>query len=131
GARLPAAAFHRQGHLRLLGPAQQIRNNKWGRTPFFSFSLAPVTDSRALAFGLLALANLFWAGNWVMGRALRDAFDPVTLNFWRWTVAVAAMAPFALRGLGAQLPLVRRHLSYLALLAFLGVALFQSLVYLG
>src|SRR5262249_9028061 len=74
---------------------------------------------------------LFWAGNWVMGRALRDAFDPVSLNFWRWMVAVVALAPFALRGLGAKLPVVRRHAGYLALLAFLGVALFQCLVYLG
>ena len=92
---------------------------------------ANLTDRRALAFSLLALANLFWAGNWVMGRALRDAFDPLTLNFWRWMVAVVALAPFALRGLRAQLPLVRRHAGYLAFLAFLGVALFQSLVYLG
>ena len=92
---------------------------------------ANLTDKRALAFSLLALANLFWAGNWVTGRALRDSFDPVTLNFWRWTVAVVALAPFALRGLGAQLPVIRRHAGYLALLAFIGVALFQSLVYLG
>jgi len=39
--------------------------------------------SRLSAFLLLALANLFWSGNWIAGRALRDAFDPVTLNFWR------------------------------------------------
>ena len=88
-------------------------------------------NGRAAAFAVLALANLFWAGNWVMGRALRDSFDPVTLNFWRWAVAVVALAPFALRGLRAQLPVVRRHAGYLGLLAFLGVALFQSLVYLG
>ena len=87
--------------------------------------------SRLSAFLLLALANLFWSGNWIAGRALRDAFDPVSLNFWRWVVAAVALAPFALPGLRGNWALIRRHAGILALLAFTGVALFQSLVYLG
>jgi len=86
---------------------------------------------RLQAFALLALANLLWAGNWIAGRALRDAFDPVTLNFLRWAVATLALAPFALpalRGKGAQL---RADAGMLLLLALTGVAVFQSLVYLG
>ncbi len=51
---------------------------------------------RGLAFLLLSLASLFWAGNWVIGRALRDAMEPVALNFWRWAIAVLILAPFAL-----------------------------------
>jgi drug/metabolite transporter (DMT)-like permease len=87
--------------------------------------------TRTLAFALLALANLFWAGNWVMGRALRDAFDPVTLNFWRWLVAVLVLAPFALPRLMAQRETLRRHAGLLVLLALSGVAVFHCLVYLG
>jgi drug/metabolite transporter (DMT)-like permease len=83
------------------------------------------------AFLLLALANLFWSGNWVTGRALRDAFDPITLNFWRWTVAVLVLAPFALPGLLGKAALLRRHAGILLLLSLTGVATFQSLVYLG
>jgi len=90
-----------------------------------------VSETRAGAFTLLALANLFWAGNWVLGRALRDAFDPVSLNFYRWLVALVALAPFALPGLAAKRELIRRHAGLLALLALLGVSVFQSLVYLG
>jgi drug/metabolite transporter (DMT)-like permease len=88
-------------------------------------------SERALAFTFLALANLFWAGNWVIGRALRDAFDPISLNFWRWAIAVVALAPFALPGLAAKRAVIRRHAGILALLALLGVSVFQSLVYLG
>jgi len=88
-------------------------------------------DSRLSAFLLLALANLFWSGNWIAGRALRDAFDPVSLNFWRWAVAVAVLAPFALPAIRGKAALIRRHAGILLLLAFTGVALFQSLVYLG
>jgi len=88
-------------------------------------------SSRGAAFLLLALASLFWAGNWVIGRALRDSFEPVALNLWRWTVAALALAPFALPRLRPHWPAVRRSIGLLVLLAFLGVALFQSLVYAG
>lgn len=87
--------------------------------------------SRLSAFLLLALANLFWSGNWITGRALRDAFDPLTLNFWRWMVATLVLAPFALPALVGKWGEVRRHAGILLLLSFTGVALFQSLVYLG
>lgn len=90
-----------------------------------------LAGARAFAFGLLASSSLFWAGNWVIGRALRDAIEPVALNFWRWLIAALVLAPFALPGLAAQLPAVRRSAGVLALLAFTGVALFHCLVYLG
>src|SRR6185436_605808 len=67
----------------------------------------------------------------IAGRALREAFDPVTLNFWRWTVAAVVLAPFALPAMRGKAALIRRHAGILLLLAFTGVALFQSLVYLG
>ncbi|HZQ71658.1 MAG TPA: DMT family transporter [Burkholderiales bacterium] len=89
-------------------------------------------DSRRLAaFGLLAAANLMWSGNWVLGRALREAFDPLSLNFWRWSVALLAMAPFALAQVRGHGALVRRHAGLLCMLALFGAFLFQSLVYLG
>ena len=87
--------------------------------------------SRLQALSLLALSSLLWAGNWVTGRALRDAFDPVTLNFWRWLLATAVLAPLALPGLRGKWPLVRRHAGILLLLSLTGVAVFHSLVYLG
>ena len=89
------------------------------------------TGTRAFTFSLLALSNLFWAGNWVTGRALRDAFDPITLNFWRWLIAALVLAPFAWPALAGRRDAIRRSAGLLALLALTGVVLFQSLVYLG
>lgn len=86
---------------------------------------------RALAFLLLAAASLLWSGNWILGRALREAFDPVSLNFWRWLVAVLAIAPFAAGEAWRQRAVVRRNLGLLLVLALSGVAAFQTLVYLG
>ena len=90
-----------------------------------------MAQTRLSAFALLAAANLFWSGNWIAGRALRDAFDPISLNFWRWVVATLVIAPFALPLMRGKWGEVRRHTGILLLLAFTGVALFQCLVYLG
>ncbi len=87
--------------------------------------------ARLQAFLALALACLFWSGNWIVGRALRDVMDPVALNFWRWVIAVAVLAPVALPALLSQWSVIRRHAGVLLLLALTGVAVFQSLVYLG
>jgi drug/metabolite transporter (DMT)-like permease len=87
--------------------------------------------ARLQAFLALALACLFWSGNWIAGRALRDDLDPIALNFWRWVIAVVVLAPFALPALVRQWPVIRRRAGTLLLLAFTGVAVFQSLVYLG
>jgi drug/metabolite transporter (DMT)-like permease len=88
-------------------------------------------QGRALAFGLLGLTNLVWAGNWVIGRAMRDALDPVSLNFWRWAIAALVIAPFTLPAVIAQRAVLRRHAGILLLLALIGVALFQTMVYRG
>jgi drug/metabolite transporter (DMT)-like permease len=90
-----------------------------------------LNSRRASAFALLALSNLLWSGNWVIGRALREAFDPISLNFWRWLVAIVVMAPFALAAARKDLQVIKTHIGLYALLALTGVAGFQSLVYLG
>jgi drug/metabolite transporter (DMT)-like permease len=80
---------------------------------------------------LVTLAPLFWSGNFVLGRALRDSMPPIALSFWRWALALLILLPFALpllRGKGAVL---RRHLGILSLLAVLGVTNFNTFVYLG
>ncbi len=87
--------------------------------------------ARFLPYLYLALANLFWAGNWVTGRALRESFGPFALNFWRWTVAVLILAPFVLPRVLQLLPAIRRHWRYLFALSLCGVVMFQTLVYLG
>lgn len=80
---------------------------------------------------LLAMANLFWAGNWVVGRALRDVYPPITLNFSRWLLAALILAPFAYPLLKGKWKLMRQHAMLLAMLAATGCAVFQSMVYVG
>jgi len=84
-----------------------------------------------VAFAALAFAMLIWAGNWVMGRALRDSIDPVSLNFMRWAIAVLVLTPFALPGAIRAWPIIRTRYGLLFLLSLTGVTLFHAMVYHG
>jgi drug/metabolite transporter (DMT)-like permease len=79
----------------------------------------------------LAFAALFWSGNFVAGRALRGQIDPVTLNFLRWLIALALIAPFVWRSTAASLPVLRREWRLILALGATGVASFHTLVYLA
>lgn len=70
----------------------------------------------------LALATLLWSGNFVIGRVLRDAIDPLGLNFWRWLVALVALLPFTAVALVRQWPLLRRYLLLVVALGLTGLA---------
>ena len=80
---------------------------------------------------LLALAQLLWAGNFVLGRATSARIPPVALAFWRWAVALLVLLPFTWREVRAGWPVVRRSLPVLVALGVLGVGNFNTLVYLG
>ena len=48
--------------------------------------LAKVSDHR-LAYFLAILPPLFWSGNFLIARVMRDEIPPIQMSFWRWTVA--------------------------------------------
>lgn len=80
---------------------------------------------------LLSLCALFWAGNFVLGRAMHELIPPIGLAFWRWALASALVLPFVWRPLRAQWPLLRAHWQRMLVLAVLGVSGFNTFVYLG
>jgi drug/metabolite transporter (DMT)-like permease len=80
---------------------------------------------------LLSLASVFWAGNWVVGRAIRDTVPPTALAFWRWSIAALILAPLALPRLRGRVRVLRRDWRVLLLLSGSGIALFQVLIYTG
>jgi drug/metabolite transporter (DMT)-like permease len=80
---------------------------------------------------LLTLAVLFWAGNFILGRAVRMDIPPVALAFWRWAVASLLVLVPALAPLKHDWRIIRRNGPILMLLAGTGVAAFNTLVYSG
>lgn len=80
---------------------------------------------------LLSLTALFWSGNYVTARAMHASMPPVALSFWRWLLAAAILAPFCWRPVLAQWDVLRRHGGLIVVLGLLGVASFNTLVYIG
>lgn len=83
------------------------------------------------AFLLLGFVMLFWAGNSIIGRAIRADIGPFTLALLRWGIACAIVMPFAWRGLRADWPALRRAWGIVLLLGTIGVGGFNTLLYAG
>lgn len=80
---------------------------------------------------LLVLCVLFWAGNFITGRAVNDAISPMALSFLRWALATLLFLPWAWRPMWEARAVLRTHFWRLSLLAVLGITGFNSLIYMG
>ncbi|HEU4373802.1 MAG TPA: DMT family transporter [Telluria sp.] len=86
-----------------------------------------LTASTAL---LLTVPPLLWAGNAIVGRLVREAVPPMTLNLLRWSIALLILLPLGraiLRPASGLWTDWRRY----SLLGLLGVGLYNSLQYLA
>ncbi|HWK40406.1 MAG TPA: DMT family transporter [Croceibacterium sp.] len=86
---------------------------------------------QAVAFALLGLVMVFWAGNSIVARAVRLDVPPFTLAFVRWAGASLALAPFAIRPLLQDRQALRAGWKPVLLLGVLGVGAFNGLLYSG
>lgn len=83
------------------------------------------------AYLLLIIVALLWAGNAIVGRAVRDSIPPFTLALVRWSGALILLLPFAWRHLVADLDDLQRSWWQTLLLGLLGVGAFNALLYSG
>ena len=74
---------------------------------------------------------LFWAGNWVFARALRNDIPPIALAYWRWVVALVILTPFALAHVRRQWATIAGAWRLLALLGALATVFQHVPVYIG
>ncbi|MEJ7806278.1 MAG: DMT family transporter [Telluria sp.] len=79
---------------------------------------------------LLTIPPLLWAGNAIVGRLVRDAVPPMTLNLLRWSIALLILLPLGRRLFGAGSGLVSNWRRY-ALIGLLGIGLYNSFQYLA
>ena len=83
------------------------------------------------AITLLALTNLLWAGNFIVGRAVAGEVPPLVLAWWRWTGAFLVAFGFAWSHLRRDWPVLVGHAPVLLLLAATGIASFNTMTYIG
>jgi drug/metabolite transporter (DMT)-like permease len=91
----------------------------------------PALDLWTSAWTLLALANLFWAGNIVLGRGVTGLVPPVALAYIRWTGAFLIGLGFAWPHLQRDWPVLRRQWKLMLLLSATGIASYNTMSYIG
>ena len=91
----------------------------------------PPAKSLIVAYLLLAAAVLCWAGNWVVGRALRFDAPAVALTFWRWAIALAILAPFTFAHFRGRWVTVLRSWKILCLLGAFAIVFQHIPIYWG
>jgi drug/metabolite transporter (DMT)-like permease len=79
---------------------------------------------------LLTVPPLLWAGNAIVGRLVRDAVSPMTLNLLRWSMALLVLLPLGHRALRADRAVLANWRRY-SMLGLLGIGLYNSLQYLA
>ncbi len=89
------------------------------------------SSNRFIPYLLLVTATLCWAGNFVVGRAIESQIPPLVLSFSRTFLGLLIILPFAWSSLVEQRALIRKHLKLLITLGVLGVAGFNSCLYVA
>jgi drug/metabolite transporter (DMT)-like permease len=81
------------------------------------------------AFALLGLVMVFWAGNSIVGRAVRGEVPAFTLAFVRWSGALLVLLPFAARSVWRDRHALLAKWPAVLLLGLIGIGAFNGLLY--
>jgi len=88
-------------------------------------------QSSTLAYTLLTLTMLMWAGNHVVGKWAAGNIPPMTLAFLRWSGAALIMLPIAWSSLKAEREAIRANFGRMVMLGILGSGAYNTLQYLA
>lgn len=83
------------------------------------------------AYILLTFTALSWAGNAIVARGARELVPPVALAFWRWSIALILILPFAWPYVRRDTGTILANPGILVLLGILGIGAFNTLLYTG
>jgi len=84
-----------------------------------------------LPYLLMILPPLFWAGNFIVGRAVSHQHAPLGLSFWRWFCATLIFAPFVVRYIWKEREVIKQNLVKILVLSILSITSFNSLAYIS
>jgi len=89
-------------------------------------------NSKALPYLIMVLPPLFWAGNFVVGRSVvSEQVAPITLSFWRWSLAMLILLPFVIKPIWQQRKIIQKYFWQILLLAVLSITSFNTLAYIA
>lgn len=80
---------------------------------------------------LAVLATLIWSGNFVIARGVNQQIPPVSLAFYRWSLATLLIVPLAIKKCKEEKEIVRKNWKYIFWVALTGITLFNTFVYVA
>ncbi|MCG6909734.1 MAG: DMT family transporter [Deltaproteobacteria bacterium] len=80
---------------------------------------------------LLTVAPLCWAGNVVVARNIVDTVSPLSLAFWRWTLAFAILLPFAWKQVVRDWSVFLTHWKIFCFFGLTGISMWNTLLYVA
>lgn len=80
---------------------------------------------------LLTLCGLFWSGNAIASRLAVGEITPLTLVQLRWLFVIAVLWPLYGAGVRAHWPMIRPRLTWIVVMAVLGLTGFNVLFYVA
>ena len=87
-------------------------------------------SKKNLAYLLLTLSALFWAGNFIVGKfATLFEIPPLTLNVLRWLSVWLILMPFTYKEIYNNLPYVKKNWLVISFMGLITISTFNSVVY--
>jgi drug/metabolite transporter (DMT)-like permease len=74
---------------------------------------------------------LFWSGNFIVGRYIKDDISPLELAFFRWFFVSMFVFPYFVLHFKNIINTFKKHFKMLIFLSFLGITLFNTILYIG
>jgi len=93
--------------------------------------MAPDPKTALPAFLMVAVAPMCWAGNIVLAKGVAAFIPPVSLAFWRWTVAFSVLLPLTWPYVKRDWKTALAGWKIMGLLSLFGVTSFNTLLYLA
>ena len=87
-------------------------------------------SKKHLAYLLLTLSTIFWAGNFIVGKfATLFEIPPLTLNVFRWIAVWLILMPFTYKEIYNNLSYVKKNWLVICFMGIITISTFNSVVY--
>jgi drug/metabolite transporter (DMT)-like permease len=79
----------------------------------------------------LILCVLFWSGNFILGRFIKDDIQPLEMAFFRWLFVTIIIFPVLIMNYNKILNSLKENLLIMVVLSILGITSFNTILYVG
>ncbi|MEI7627591.1 MAG: DMT family transporter [Bacteroidota bacterium] len=94
-------------------------------------SVSPQKKDQIFGIGLAVLATMIWAGNFVISKGVNQLIGPISLAFFRWTLASLIIIPLAWSSFKKEKQYIKENIRYLFWVSLSGIALFNTCIYVS